>query len=270
MESHSSTQLKVGIFLAIGIVVILVSIFFLGADKAFFRRYIKIHAHFEQVQGLAVGSVVSLSGVTVGNVQDITFLPSEDKLDVAMSIDSKYIERIRKNSEVEIRTQGALGDKFVFIFPGDPRDPVVTSGDVLPIAKPSDLLGVISERGGEAGKIFDVINELYKMTKTINAENRMGKIMNNFEIASGNLAQVSKDAQKMVNSVNAGNGGEKLHHSIEKLDSILTKIDRGEGTLGLLINDPSLHNQLKSYLGGTQRKNHVKTLLRTSIEKEEE
>lgn len=270
MESQHSTQIKVGIYLGIGIICILASIFFLGADKALFRRYVKLHAHFEQVQGLSVGSVVSLSGVTVGNVQDITFRPDENKLDVTMSVDSKYINRIRKNSEVEIRTQGALGDKFVFIFPGDPREPEAKDGEVLGISKPSDLIGVISERGSEAGKLFDVIDEVYKMAKTMNSENRMGKIMNNFEVASANLAQTSKDAQKIVATFNSGNAGDKLHHSVEKLDSILTKIDKGEGTLGLLINDPSVHNQLKSYLGGTQRKNHVKSLLRTSIEKEEE
>ncbi|HWU44392.1 MAG TPA: MlaD family protein, partial [Bdellovibrio sp.] len=151
MDPQTSNQLKVGIYLAIGLICILGSIFFLGADKAIFRRYVKIHAHFEQVQGLAVGSVVSLSGVTVGNVQDITFLPDENKLDVTMSIDSKYINRVRKTSEVEIRTQGALGDKFVFVFPGDPRQPEAHDGDVLDVAKPSDLFGVISERGGEAG-----------------------------------------------------------------------------------------------------------------------
>lgn len=270
MESQSSTQLKVGIYLAIGIAAILASIFFLGADKAIFRKYVKVHAYFDQTQGLAEGSVVSLSGVTVGNVKSITFLEVENKLDVTMTIDEKYINRVRKDSEVEIRTQGALGDKFVFIFPGDPRQPMAQEGDVLAVAKPSDLIGVISERGGEAGKIFDVINEIYKLAHTMNAENRMGKIMNNFETASISLAQASKDAQKMVATVNGARGGEKMAHALDRLDAIVTKIDKGEGTLGLLINDPSLHNQLKSALGGTARKNHVKSLLRTSIEKEDE
>jgi phospholipid/cholesterol/gamma-HCH transport system substrate-binding protein len=75
--------------------------------------------------------------------------------------------------------------------------------------------------------------------------------------------------EKYVAQVNAGGGAEKMKDSIARLDSILTKIDRGDGTLGALINDPSIHNQLKSYLGGSQRKNNIKSLLRTSIEKEE-
>ena len=67
----------------------------------------------------------------------------------------------------------------------------------------------------------------------------------------------------------ANQTGEKLEKSVEKLDSVLTKIDKGQGTLGALINDPSLHQQLKALIGGSARKDHVKSLLRTSIEKEE-
>ncbi len=268
MESHFSTQIKVGIFLTIGIFLILATIFMLGADKALFTSYVRVHAHFDQVQGLAVGSVVSLSGVTVGNVETITFLPEKNSLDVKMKINEDYIDRIRQGSQVEIRTQGALGDKFVFIIPGDPRAESLKEGDILEVAKPTDFLGIVSERGNETNKIFDIINELYKITHAMNVENRMGKIMANLETASTNFSQTSKDSQRFVAQMNAHGGGEKLGKSIEKLDSILSKIDRGEGSLGALINDPSIHNRLKNMLGGSNRKNHVESLLRTSIEKE--
>ena len=76
MESNAKVQLKVGIFLAVGLVLLLGSIFLLGADKAFFRSYTTVHAHFEQVQGLAEGSVVSFSGITVGNIQKSKFYQS--------------------------------------------------------------------------------------------------------------------------------------------------------------------------------------------------
>lgn len=269
MESNSN-QLKVGIFIAAGTLLILVSIFFLGADKAIFTSYVRVHAHFEQVQGLAIGSVVSLSGVTVGNVEDITFLSEINALDVKMKINKEYLPRVRRGSQVEIRTQGALGDKFVFIIPGDQKNEVINEGDILEVAKATDLLGIISERGNETSRVFDIINELYKITHTMNADNRFAKIMVNLETASTSLSQTGKEANKVMAQVSEHRSGEKLARSIDKLDSILTKIDRGEGTLGALINDPSIHNRLKSALGGSTRKNHVENLLRTSIKKEED
>jgi phospholipid/cholesterol/gamma-HCH transport system substrate-binding protein len=269
MESSNSTQVKVGIFLAIGIVVILGSIFFIGGEKSIFKSYINLHAHFDQVQGLAEGSVVSLSGITIGNVQKINFLSDKNSLDVVMRVDKEFLPRVREGSQVEIRTQGALGDKFVFIIPADPRNPEVKDGTILEVAKATDLIGVISERGSEAGKLFDIIDEMHKIAKSMNDSNRLVKIMANFETTSANLSKVSADASKMMSHLNDGNSGEKLKNTINRLDAIVAKVDRGEGTLGALINDPSIHNQLKALLGGTQRKNNVKNLLRTSIEKED-
>lgn len=269
MESNSSTQIKVGIFLSIGIVITLASIFFLGADKALFTDYIRLHAHFDQVQGLSQGSIVSLSGINVGNVEAITFLPEVNALDVKMKVNKEFQARIRKGSQVEIRTQGALGDKFVFIIPGNPHEDAVKEGDILEVAKASDLIGIISERGGETSKIFDIINDLHKMTSAMTANNRMEKLMGNLEKASSSLNAAGQQTEKLVHQLNANGGGEKLAKSIDRLNSVVTKIDKGEGTLGALINDPTLHNQLKSLLGGSTRKNNVKSLLRTSIEKEE-
>ncbi|MGZ3774892.1 MAG: MlaD family protein [Pseudobdellovibrionaceae bacterium] len=269
MESHMSTQVKVGIFITLGTVLILATIFFLGADKSLFTRYVRLHSHFEQVQGLSVGSVVSLSGVTVGNVEAITFLPEQNLLDVKMKINAAFINRVRQGSQVEIRTQGALGDKFIFIIPGDPRSPTVKEGEILDIARATDLIGIISERGSEANKIFDILNELQKLTHTLNAENRLGHIIGNLENASNSFNLTSKDAQKFFVQINSHGGGDKLGHSLEKLDSLLTKIDKGEGSLGAFINDPTLHNKLKALVGGSSQKDRVKTLLRTSIEKEE-
>jgi phospholipid/cholesterol/gamma-HCH transport system substrate-binding protein len=213
--------------------------------------------------------VVSLSGVTVGNVEKIDFLEEKNLLDVVMRVNTKYIARIRQGSQVEIRTQGALGDKFIYIIPADPRSPEIKEDEVLDIAKATDLLGILSERGSETNKVFDILTELQKITHALSSDNRLAKTMVNLETASTSFAKASKDAQTFFEKANTGNGGDKIARSMDRLDSILTKIDRGEGSLGLLINDPSLHNQLKSFLGGSNRKNHVKSLLRTSIEKEE-
>jgi phospholipid/cholesterol/gamma-HCH transport system substrate-binding protein len=49
-----------------------------------------------------------------------------------------------------------------------------------------------------------------------------------------------------------------------RLNSILAKVDRGEGTMGLLLNDPSLYEDLKRLIGGAERSRAVRTLIRLS------
>jgi phospholipid/cholesterol/gamma-HCH transport system substrate-binding protein len=266
MESNKLTQFKIGLFLSIGLVLILGSIFMLGADRAFFKSYVTLHAHFEQVQGLADGSVVSFSGITVGNIKKITVLPDANMLDVFLLVDKDFMPRITEGSMVEIRTQGALGDKYIFILPGDPKNKPLEDGAIIKVAKATDLFGILSERASEAEKIFDILNEMHKFSKSLNADNRTEKILANLESATSKIDKTIGNTQKLTEDLNSG----KLKSSIEHLDSVMGKLDRGQGTLGALINDSSLHDQLKSMLGGSPRKNAMKSLLRTSIEKNEE
>ena len=268
MEASSKLQIKVGVFLTIGLFVILASIFFWGADRAFFTTYIRVQAHFDHTQGLAPGSVVSLSGVTVGNVESIDFLPDRNSLNVVMKINSSFKERLRKGSMAEIRTLGALGDKFVYISPGSPEAEMIQEGEILEVAKASDLIGIISERGSETHKVFEILNNLSQLTKDLSSENRVNRILSNLDTATTNLNLASKEAQKLMGQLNTQDAGSKFAKSAQRLETILTKIENGEGTLGALINDPSVHNQLKALLGAPSRNNNIKSLLRTSIEKE--
>jgi len=266
METTLKTQLRVGIFLSIGLLLILGTIFMLGADRAFFKHYVTLHAHFEQVQGLAEGSVVSFSGITVGNIKKIQVMPDRNMIDVVLQIDRDFMSRVTEGSLVEIRTQGALGDKFIFIIPGDPKAKPLEDNSTIEVAKATDLIGIISERGNEAEKIFDIINEIYRFTKTLNADNRTDKIMSSLASATAKIDKTATATQKIAESFSDA----KLKSSMDHLDSVLTKIDRGQGTLGALINDPTVHDQIKSILGGSARKSYMKSLMRTSIEKNEE
>lgn len=271
MESSLKNQLKVGIFVTVGIIAIMGSIFMLGANKALFSNFAHLYAEFENVQGLARGSVVSLSGVVIGNVERIEFVSEKNALKVDMKIEDGFLERVFEGSQVEIRTQGALGDKYIYVIPGNPKSKNVVNGSTLPVAKSTDLLNVLSERGKESEKIFDIINEVYKLTKTLNQDNKIGTLINNLTNSSEDMKKVSEKSLKLVSEFSDGKSTAlQFKNSVDKMNNILTKIDKGEGTLGALINDSTLHEQLKSLVGGSQRKNHVKSVIRSSIEKAED
>lgn len=266
MEATSKAQIKVGIFVVFGIMLIMFSIFMIGGDASMFSRQVRLHAHFDSVQGLAEGSVVSLSGVNIGNIEKINFVSEINELDVVMKIDEKYLPRVRQGTLVEIRTQGALGDKFIFLVPADPKNPVAKDGEVLSVAKAMDIFSVVADHGKDTEKVFGIINEIYRMTKTINDEGRLEKLMSNLTSASSNLKDFSSQARQIMSGL-GDDGGQRLRHSLDRMDSVLAKIDRGDGTLGALINDSTVHEQLKAMLGGSNRGQTIKSMIRTSIEK---
>lgn len=266
MENSKKRTFRVGIFLAIGVFVVMASIVLLGGDKAFLKRNIYMYTLFDQVQGLDRGSIVSLSGITVGNIAKIEYSPEKKSMVVQMKIQEDYLPLITVGSKADVRTQGALGDKFIYISPGAPG-PHLDEGATIEAAQSSDIMGIISEKGGDAsGKVFDIINEVYRLAKIINADGRSEKIMSNFVEASQNMKTLSDDARKIISEMR-GQDSAKLKQALVHLDSVLAKIDHGDGTLGALINDPALHERLKTVLGVDTHRQSTQSIIRTSIQK---
>ena len=253
------TQVKVGAFLAIGLFVLLGSIFMLGSNKSYFQEVFKIKAFFDSVQGLNKGSVVSLSGVKVGNVDQITFDSERNLVKVTVRIDAEFKNRIRKDSRLELRTQGALGDKFLFITPGTNVSQFLQNNDEISAEFGNDILSILNKRGSEGEKIFDVINEIHKLLLSINGQNKIPALIGKLDVTAGNLSEASQ-------RLNATLKNGTLDRSMTKLERIVDKVDKGEGTLGALINDRSIHERIKNILGAGQKNQQVKQILKSSFE----
>lgn len=253
------TQVKVGIFVASGLGILLATIFMLGSNKSLFQKVVTVHSYFDSVQGLNTGAVVSLAGVKVGNVSQLTFNDEKNLVEVSYVIDSEFIRKVKKNSRVEIRTQGALGDKYLYITPEVAPAENVANGDELAADYGNDILSIISKRGSESEKIFDILADLKSVTHSLAENNKLPKISNNLERVTENLATLTEQLDKTVKSGT-------LDRSANKLEHILDKIDRGDGTLGALINDNSIHERIKTLLGVGQKNQQVRNILKSSVE----
>lgn len=271
MKTTQEHMKSVGIFVTLGIVIVCLSIFFIGGSELF-KSQSSLRAHFPQIQGLTTGSVVSLSGIKIGNITEISFIPNQSSVEVIMSIEKTFSSKITTGSHIEIRTQGALGDKYLFITPGPINNPPVPEGDILPTAPNTDILSVLSEKGDRAATIFEILDDLHKITKSLALENRMAKIPLQTEIALKQLTLFLNEATETMQDLrgtNSPDSNSKLTSVINKLDKVLGKIERGEGSLGALINDTTIHDQLKALLGGQNTSQQARSLLRTSIKHQE-
>ncbi len=253
------TQIKVGIFLAGGIAVLLISIFMIGSNKSLFQEVIRINSYFDSAQGVNKGAVVSLAGVKVGNVEQISYDENKNLVQITSVIDTEYKGKIKKDSRIEIRTQGALGDKFLYITPGTAGTETIASGDELKSDYGNDILSVLSKRGNESENLFDILIDIKKLTHALVENNKAVHISNNLDKVTSNLAQITEQLNKTVKSGS-------LDRSAVKLERILDKVDRGEGTLGALINDRSIHDRIKNILGAGQKNQQVKNILKSSVE----
>ena len=261
MESREKTDIKVGVFVAFGLAALLISILLLGGNRYLFSNFVVYKTQMKQVQGLSSGSVVALAGMPVGNVSAIYFDSESDLLDLDLKIDDSYIFRITEGSKVSVRTQGALGDKYIYITPGPISNTPLEIGSYLESLDSPDLFDVLSDKAPDLATALDVLKEARKLLSNLNHENRSALLMENLVSSSKNLDKVLDDIR--------GDDKQKLKAALTHLSNILKKIDGGHGTLGALINDPTIHQKLLKLLGDTPRNKYLKPLIRATIQSQE-
>lgn len=269
MEQKSSRlEYKVGIFIALGLIAVMVSILLLGGDKALFTKYVRLNARFTEVQGLFPGSVVSLGGVPIGNVEEIAFVEGENKLNVQMKINQMYSHRLVEGIVAEIRTQGALGDKFVYLIPGEPKAKPLADYAVVETIE-TDLLKMLTSREDGVARVIDLIKELHVMVASINQNGQLAYTMKNVSDVSVKLKSTLIQIDGLLGDIRGDANDPKLKKALSSLASVMAKLDSGKGTLGQLINDPSIAQSLKAMVGGSPRNQYMKDVLRETLQKSE-
>lgn len=266
--SSSQTQLRVGIFVGIGLLAAMVVVLLLGGDRFLFKKQVEFRVVFSEVQGLFPGSVVSLSGLNVGNIKSID-MNDQMKLVLTLAVDPKHARRIHEGAIAEIRTQGALGDKFIYIKPGPPEAATLPAGSELP-GEETDFMRLLTDRKDGMARVVDLVKEAHILITSLNQNGQLPRTMANLAESSEKLKSTLKSLDETLKSVNGDKPEDKkLQKAISSLSSVIEKIDRGQGTLGQLINDPSLHLALKNYLGASPRGRLLKDLARETIQSQD-
>lgn len=245
MDRKIANNLVVGVFVTIGFAVFIFIVFSIGDGKGIFSSQMTYFGRFKEVKGLHQGSEVSLNGLRVGVVKQITVDKETRDLVVTMSVDKSNAGQIRQDTVAVVRTQGVLGDKYIELSIGSSGDPL-QDGVFIPTDSAPDLFS-------KGGNFVDELSQHF--TKGGNVD----KILGGLNQTSQNLAILSTSLQR-------GKSAEKLDKSLAHMESILSKIDNGEGTLGALVNDPSVYEDLKSMLGGAKRSSTLKYFMRSFID----
>ncbi|MCB0348751.1 MAG: MCE family protein [Bdellovibrionales bacterium] len=257
----TGAEKKVGMFVIIGFIALVVVVFVIGGNRSLFSSTYELKVYFKQVQGISKGSVVQLVGLPIGNVSRIEFQDDSYQLAVIMEINTKFKDRITAGSTAGVRTQGALGDKFIFITPGPQENEPIANNGVLDPEQGGDLFSTLSEKGSNISEIFEIITGLKNMVKDLNGNNEMKDIITN-------LKSTTQELKTFTNDLNTNRSGQEIRQTISKLHQIIAKIENGSGTLGAIINDPTLYKKLQQ-LAGPQNVSPIKSAIRESIKETE-
>ena len=360
MKKDRGLETKVGLFVLVGVVLLLVMIFLLGAERHAFEERISLTARFEDVEGLKVGAPVRLAGLDVGVVRAIDFsaAPEDRKLVVELQVRESVLGRIRADSVATIGSRGVLGDKTIDVIVGSPTAPAAQAGTELPAKGAADISTLLAKADRVLDNTVEITNSVRNIADAVadsDVQKDLGHLVKTLaelvsEVKSGrgflhsivydeayqkrifqtldDLAESGKvlrgtaqDVGHIVSGIREGPGAlnsliydpkgaelvtelgraatqiEAITRSMREergivhqlvfaqpgkdpvgdlaetartLRAIMSRIDKGEGTIGALIKDPSVYEDLKLTLGEVRRNQLLKAVLRMAIESRDE
>jgi phospholipid/cholesterol/gamma-HCH transport system substrate-binding protein len=223
MGKFANRSIKLGLMVAGGLVLFAIAIFYLGSKQDLFSSSVIVKSYFDDVKGLMEGNKVQYSGITVGHVSHIEIV-NDTTILVEMSVDQDVQKFIRKDSRVNIGSDGLMGSKIVNINPGSSNAQSVADNDVLKTQESIDFQDVLEEAQS-------VMRDTRGITQNLN------EISRKMNEGDGDLA-VLLNEDKITTKLNRF--GDEMLAIASTSDEILEKVNNGEGDLGRLINDSTL------------------------------
>lgn len=260
-----SRQVRVGIVVILGLVVLTYAIFQVGRLFDVFASRYELVTLVESSGGLIEGAPVTLAGQRIGQVAEIRFIPVERRavdanLFIRLSINKAVQNQIRGDSEASLRTQGVLGDRFVDISPGSPGLPVLTEGDTLPSHAPLDYEELLQTAALTLSEVQGVVDDLHVMTERMaRGEGTIGALLADDRLYE-RMTSATGQLSGLLNTVNASDGTlgrmirdpqlyDRMNAALARLDSLGVAILTGEGSLGRLVSDDALYEGLLGVVG---------------------
>lgn len=251
-------EIKVGMFVTLGVGLVLAAILILGSTENMLARKSRFYTHFPSIDGLVPGAKVAIGGVQVGTVADITFDKKARAVRVEYTVMKESADWVRKDSNAEIMTQGMLGDKFISIKSGSPELEALVEGSEIPNVPSRDISQFFSKGDQLMISLNSIAGSLDRLLKNFEAD---GKSETFFKGIAGSAKSLSGVAEKLNRELE----NIKFKSSVDHLNGILEKINNGQGTLGALVNDPGLYDDAKALLGGANRNRVIRNLVRQTV-----
>ena len=234
-STNSNRAVIVGIFVVVGLIIMVLTILTLGSQRKTFDKSITVTAFFDNVNGLQKGNNIWFSGVKVGTIKKV-YITGKGHVEVDMSISTDARQYIRKDAKAKLSTDGLIGSKIIEIYGGSLKTEEIEEGDILSadiMLSTDDMMNTLAKNNDN---FLAISNDLKVITSRITeGKGSIGKLLNDETLAdqvnatSIMLQESAKNLEKLTANVSA---------YTNKLNS--------KGTLANdLVNDTVIFNRLR-------------------------
>lgn len=271
-------EVQVGIVTIVALVVLIVGMMWLK-DATVAGGLNRYQVDFPTVEGLQVGDRIQVRGIRAGQVED--YAVRDGFVRVQIKLDDEI--DLREDAEFTLGTKGIVGEVVIEILPGTgapvAEGHIFSGRTAATITQMTDVAGnALEEMRVLATRLDDLITDVQEQGKVVETLARANTALANLDGAVAenraalaaslaNLAAASADLRDLMASGvvddafgSAASASARadtlladLGATARRLDAILAKLDEGEGTAALLLDDPALYQRADSTMTSLQR-----------------
>ena len=177
MKSNISRNIRLGIFISVGIAVFLSAVYFISERQQLFRSTFRISGVFKDVAGLQAGNNVRLSGINVGTVDKVGII-SDTAVIVEILIDEGIRKYIKKDAVASIGSEGLMGNKILIINPGTGGKLQIEDNDTVDTVQPVNIDNLMTSLKMTIDNASNITNDLALIASSIQSgKGTIGKLL---------------------------------------------------------------------------------------------
>lgn len=281
MKKALTQNIRLGIFVTIGILFLVLSLYYIGSKQNLFGSSLRLKTYFYNISGLRSGNNVRFSGIDIGTVESIEVL-NDTLIVVTMLVEEDMQPFIKKNALASIGTDGLMGNKLVNINPVKGASVCVADGDLLASVRVMEMdesmrllnntnnnINVLSANLREISEKVNTNNSLWQLLDDRTLANNVRNTLVNLRVTGRNSAILTGDLRNIIRDIRQGKGtvgtlitdttfAYRMNQTIINIQSISDSIayisgdfltlssnlKNGKGTMGMLFTDTAFVHTL--------------------------
>jgi phospholipid/cholesterol/gamma-HCH transport system substrate-binding protein len=202
MDTHTQKfKIRLGLFIAGGLALFVIAIFFIGKQKNLFNPVFKLTTTFYNVSGLQVGNIVRFSGINVGTVDKIKII-NDSTVRVDMWVKKDVQRFIKTDCEAGIGSSGLIGDRVLIITQSGTDAPVVKDGQQISSREPTETDAIMASLRVTAYNAEIVSEQLATIMMKVNSgQGTIGRLIQDTAIAE-NLSETMLNIKRSSKGLN--------------------------------------------------------------------
>lgn len=263
MSDRRGVALKVGIAVVVAVIGLIASLAWVKQWSGARGTY-EIRASYKDVSGLGEGDPVSVSGVDKGDVRRVDLKPSGE-VNVVMRLESDAV--LYDDAVATIRSVGLMGERFVAVDPGRSGRRIQDGEEIRGVLEPgmsefmSQASAALEDVRSAASRINDIlasgtiertvgnIDQAASEMNAIAQENRenLRHAVTSFRASAERLKQLVDTHAAGVDTTLgfARSAAIQAEQLASRLERMTARIEQGDGTLGKLMADETLYQDLR-------------------------